>query len=62
MGIESTGDPVFAVPASLLGAPSLSLPVLRIRELPLGLQLIGFTNNDASLFAAASAILPLFDM
>lgn len=60
VGLESTGDPVFAVPASLLGTPSLSLPVLRIGKLPLGLQLIGFVNNDASLFAAASAMLPLF--
>jgi len=29
--------------------------------LPLGLQLIGFRNKDAEMFAAASAILTLFD-
>jgi Asp-tRNA(Asn)/Glu-tRNA(Gln) amidotransferase A subunit family amidase len=59
-GIESTGNPVFAVPASLLGTPSISLPVLRAAGLPLGLQLICFADNDASMFAAAAAILPLF--
>jgi Asp-tRNA(Asn)/Glu-tRNA(Gln) amidotransferase A subunit family amidase len=61
VGLESTGDPIFAVPASLLGVPSLSLPVLQIGGLPLGLQLIGFANEDASMFAAASRILTLFD-
>ena len=61
IGLKSTGDPIFAVPASLLGVPSLSLPVLQIGGLPLGLQLIGFANEDASMFAAASRILTLFD-
>ena len=59
-GLKSTGNPVFAVPASLLGVPSLSLPVLKIGELPLGLQLMGFINEDASMFAAASEVLALF--
>jgi len=62
VGLESTGDPVFAVPASLLGAPSLSLPVLRIGGMPLGLQLIGFANDDTLMFAAAAAMLPLLVM
>jgi Asp-tRNA(Asn)/Glu-tRNA(Gln) amidotransferase A subunit family amidase len=59
IGLGSTGDPVFAVPASVLGVPSLSLPVLRAEGMPLGLQLIGFRDSDASLFAAAGAILPI---
>ena len=33
MGLGSTGDPVFAVPASVLGVPSISLPVLRAEGL-----------------------------
>ena len=61
-GLESTGDPVFAVPASLLGAPALSLPVLWIGGMPLGLQVIGFTDSDAAMFAAAAAMLALFEM
>ena len=59
-GIEWTGDPAFAVPASLLGTPALSLPVLEAEGLPLGLQLIGFVDEDASMFWAAAAILPIF--
>lgn len=59
VGLGSTGNPVFAVPASLLGTPALSLPVLRAEGLPLGLQLIGFTDEDASLFASAAGLLPL---
>ena len=61
VGIGWTGDPSFVVPASLLGTPAMSLPVLETENLPLGLQLIGFTNADAAMFAAAAAILPLFD-
>lgn len=56
VGIESTGDPVFAVPASMLGVPALSLPLARIGALPLGVQTIGFLNQDAALFAAAASI------
>ncbi len=60
-GLGSTGDPTFLVPSSLLGTPAVSLPVLAAEGLPLGLQVIGFTNQDAELFAAAGAIVALFD-
>jgi Asp-tRNA(Asn)/Glu-tRNA(Gln) amidotransferase A subunit family amidase len=39
----------------------LSLPVLAAEGLPLGLQLIGFTDHDAAMFSAAGALLSLFD-
>jgi Asp-tRNA(Asn)/Glu-tRNA(Gln) amidotransferase A subunit family amidase len=61
LGLESTGDPVFAVPFSLLGVPAVSLPVLRDEGLPLGLQLTGFEHGDAALFAHAGSVLALFD-
>jgi Asp-tRNA(Asn)/Glu-tRNA(Gln) amidotransferase A subunit family amidase len=61
LGIGSTGDPIFVVPASLLGTPSMSLPVLQAEGLPLGLQVVGFMNEDAALFAAAAAILPILE-
>lgn len=61
VGIGWTGDPTFVVPASLLGTPSMSLPVLQEEQLPLGLQLIGFINDDATMFAAAGGLLSLFD-
>ena len=59
--IRITGDPTFLVPCSLLGTPAVSLPVLHSDGLPLGLQLIGFVDQDAAMFAIARGILSLFD-
>ncbi len=53
-GHDWTGDPIFNAPASLLGIPAVSLPVLRDDGLPLGLQLMGFMHQDAALFATAA--------
>jgi Asp-tRNA(Asn)/Glu-tRNA(Gln) amidotransferase A subunit family amidase len=60
VGLGATGDPVFTVPTSLLGVPSLTLPILQDEGLPLGLQLFGYIQQDADLFAAAGAIDSLF--
>jgi Asp-tRNA(Asn)/Glu-tRNA(Gln) amidotransferase A subunit family amidase len=60
IGLESTGDPSCTVHASLIGMPAISLPVLQDEGLPLGLQLTGFVNGDADLFAAAGSIKALF--
>jgi Asp-tRNA(Asn)/Glu-tRNA(Gln) amidotransferase A subunit family amidase len=57
VGLSSTGDPVFVVPGSMLGVPALSLPVLSDGGLPLGLQLLGFADLDALLFATAGGVL-----
>ncbi len=59
LGLESTGDPRFAVPSSFLGVPALSLPVFEADGLPLGLQLIGFEHGDGDLFAHAALVLQL---
>jgi Asp-tRNA(Asn)/Glu-tRNA(Gln) amidotransferase A subunit family amidase len=56
VGLESTGNPVFAAPGSLLGAPAISLPLLNDDGLPLGLQVLGFPQRDADLFAIAGWI------
>ncbi len=53
-GLSFTGSPEFAVPASLLGVPALSLPLFEVNAMPLGLQLIGFYDRDADAFAIAS--------
>ncbi|MBC7781481.1 MAG: amidase, partial [Proteobacteria bacterium] len=53
LGIEATGDTVFNIPGSYLGAPALSLPLLTLDDLPLGLQLIGAVDRDAQLFETA---------
>ena len=59
-GLDWTGDPLFTVPTSLVGMPTVTLPVLSDGGLPLGLQVIGHTNQDAQLFAYAGGILNLF--
>ena len=56
LGLQSTGNAIFAVPASLLGAPAVSLPLLSVEGLPLGVQLVGFVGADADLFAVAGAV------
>ena len=48
---------VFAAPGSMLGAPAITLPVLNDSGLPLGLQLLGFAELDAMLFAAACGVM-----
>jgi Asp-tRNA(Asn)/Glu-tRNA(Gln) amidotransferase A subunit family amidase len=56
VGLASTGEPAFVVPGSLLGVPALSLPLLETESLPLGLQLLGFHDRDAELFAIAASV------
>lgn len=53
VGLASTGDPAFAVPASLLGAPAVSVPLLKAHGLPLGIQVIGFQACDSDMFGIA---------
>jgi Asp-tRNA(Asn)/Glu-tRNA(Gln) amidotransferase A subunit family amidase len=53
-GIGFTGNPEFAVPASLLGVPALSLPLFEVGGMPLGLQVIGFFGGDADAFALSN--------
>src|SRR5579871_2183752 len=53
-GLGSTGNPEFGVPSSLLGVPSLSLPVFELDGMPLGLQVIGYFDRDADAFAISS--------
>jgi Asp-tRNA(Asn)/Glu-tRNA(Gln) amidotransferase A subunit family amidase len=55
-GLASTGDPTFAIPASLLGVPAISLPLFEVEGLPLGLQILGFSECDADLFAVAASL------
>jgi Asp-tRNA(Asn)/Glu-tRNA(Gln) amidotransferase A subunit family amidase len=53
-GLTSTGNPEFGVPSSLLGVPSLSLPLFEVDAMPLGLQVIGYFDRDADAFAIAA--------
>jgi Asp-tRNA(Asn)/Glu-tRNA(Gln) amidotransferase A subunit family amidase len=54
VGLASTGDPVFAVPFSLLGVPAVSLPLLQEQSLPLGLQVATFEGKDEQIYAIAT--------
>ena len=57
-GIESTGDPAFSRVWTLLGAPCVSLPLLKGPSgLPVGLQLVGPPGEDERLLAAADWVL-----
>mgnify|MGYP001180876350 CR=1 FL=1 len=54
VGLVSTGDPGFNIPASIIGAPALTLPILADEGMPLGLQVIGRKDEDAALFGLAA--------
>jgi Asp-tRNA(Asn)/Glu-tRNA(Gln) amidotransferase A subunit family amidase len=60
-GLQSTGNPIFAVAGSMLGVPAISLPVLTDDGLPLGLQLMGFEQEDAILIAIAAWLRDVFE-
>jgi Asp-tRNA(Asn)/Glu-tRNA(Gln) amidotransferase A subunit family amidase len=52
---EGTGDPIFATAWTLIGAPAITLPLLRSAAgLPLGVQIVGGTRQDAGLLKAAA--------
>ncbi|MCW6509287.1 amidase [Lichenifustis flavocetrariae] len=56
--VDGTGDPLFATLWTLLGVPSISLPLLKGENgLPLGLQLVSRSRNDATLLRAAAQLL-----
>jgi Asp-tRNA(Asn)/Glu-tRNA(Gln) amidotransferase A subunit family amidase len=53
-GLGATGDPAFCVLWTLLGVPSVSLPLMRgANGLPLGVQLVGRRHFDARLLRTA---------
>ena len=65
IGLNSTGNAAFAVVSSYLRSPAASLPLLAVDALPISLQVIGFRDRDADLFAIAlwiSATLPQTDI
>jgi Asp-tRNA(Asn)/Glu-tRNA(Gln) amidotransferase A subunit family amidase len=56
-GIQWTGNPAFNVPASVLGAPALTLPLFSDGGLPVGLQVIGPQHSDEKMFALSGWML-----
>jgi Asp-tRNA(Asn)/Glu-tRNA(Gln) amidotransferase A subunit family amidase len=53
IGLQSSGNAVFAVPSSYLGAPALSLPLISLGGLPVGFQAMGFPGRDAEIVGIA---------
>ncbi len=56
-GFEFTGSRELLVYSTFLGAPSFSLPAMGVNNMPFGLQLIGFHNQDYALARQAKWIL-----
>jgi amidase len=58
VGLYFTGDPLFCRVETLIGAPSISLPLAWTADgLPAGLQLIGAPSSDARTMACAQWLL-----
>ncbi|MDG1973254.1 MAG: amidase, partial [Paracoccaceae bacterium] len=62
VGLDTTGDPIFAVNSSILGAPAINLPLLEDEGMPLGVQIIGYPGRDRELFALAHWILNICEI
>ena len=53
-GLDNTGDALFCIPFTLVGAPTISLPAGESKnKLPLGVQLVGRWGDDRRLLEAA---------
>jgi hypothetical protein len=59
-GQPKVGTPCYNDASSAIGAPTLSLPLLTVDELPLGVQIMGFEYEDAELVAMARWIIGRF--
>ncbi len=58
LGLDAIGDPAFGKLWTLIGLPSLSLPILQGENgLPLGVQLVGPAGDDARLMRSARWLL-----
>lgn len=52
-GLTATGDPMFNAIWTYLGMPCISLPLLEVRGLPLGVQLVAARGDDGGLLRVA---------
>ena len=55
-GIETTGDPIFNIPWSFLGMPTISMPVDTFEGMPFSIQLIGMKHREDNLLVAAERV------
>ena len=60
LGLESTGNAIFQCMWTLMGVPTISLPLLKgPNGMPIGVQLIGRRGRDADLFLVAKKLLAI---
>ena len=58
LGLESTGNAIFQCMWTLMGVPTISLPLLKgPNGMPIGVQLIGRKGRDTDLFVVAKKLL-----
>jgi Asp-tRNA(Asn)/Glu-tRNA(Gln) amidotransferase A subunit family amidase len=62
IGLASTGSRDFNAFSSGFGVPAISLPLLEVQGLPLGVQLMGFANEDARLLSHAAYFIEHFPL
>lgn len=53
-GLESTGNPIFSTIWTFCGLPAISVPLLEIKGLPVGVQIVGQFGEDARLLRTAN--------
>ena len=56
-GLDYTGSRSFAIPWSLMGGPSLSVPMLAVDGLPIGVQLMTLWGRDLDCLDLANMVL-----
>ncbi len=57
-GLNDTGSPIFCAPWTLLGVPTISLPIGKgANHLPIGMQLVGSRGQDRSLLEVAQWVM-----
>ncbi|MDB5943997.1 MAG: amidase [Ramlibacter sp.] len=44
--VHTTGTPAMAAPSSMLGAPSVVVPLMSVHRMPLGVQVVGQSHGD----------------
>ena len=58
--LGTTGDPIFNGMWTYLGLPAVTLPLLTVRGMPLGVQLIGSRRDDGRLLRTARWLAQIF--
>jgi Asp-tRNA(Asn)/Glu-tRNA(Gln) amidotransferase A subunit family amidase len=61
LALRPTGDAIFNYPSSMLFAPAVTMPLIGVRGLPVGVQVVGQQGEDARVTAIARWIIENVD-